>query len=376
MKTIRHPSFFNFKESKIGPAFLFLFLILLAASAFGETTELLSDAVISDITAGEMGDTVVTAFYETPSTVYIDSEPRWWGDADGLGGYGTACANNPGFVVASIPYPDFQYDTFKYTFKNQADLDNFLKDINENGQHVNVLSTDYIKSNPGADHVFSSDGRAPRIQEIIITTDQKVNGGFVRAHNGQVITQDVRLDFEFLPPYAKSYTVNATSGDRADRRSSSLVNNPVFRNNNRYEWVQNYSPGAEIVRRQDGTFYFIESEYKTYNFGAIFLETNKTDDSPLLSASGHVIVPPDTAYLRNTIFNDIHVYSPVVGLTIGLAPHKKVATSSGTEQELTYYPDFDRYQELGLMEIRGLNITIEGGNDIYIYANEDLDVCH
>ena len=83
-----------------------------------------------------------------------------------------------------------------------------------------------------------------------------------------------------------------------------------------------------------------------------------------------MVVPPHTAYLRNTIYNDLHVFSPAVGLTIGLAPPGDVDPESGE-----IYPDLDKYQELGVLDIRNLHISLKGGNDIYIYANEDLDVC-
>lgn len=357
-----------------GTALLFTFMLIVVTSAFGGiATELLSDACISDIAAGAAGDSIITAFYETPSSAYIDSQPRWWGDMDG---YADGCAkNSPGFVVTGIPYNDFQYDSFKYSFKNQSDLDRFLKDLSSSGgAPVNVIATDYIKSNPGADHAFSDDGTAPRIHEIIITTDQKINGAFIRSYNGQVITQKVRLDMEFLPPYAKSYTIEQNASDRSGR-ALRLVHSPAFRNYNQYEWVQSNHTAIEVVRNADGTYYFTQSSPRTYNFGAVFLECTATDSEPLLSNTGRIIVPANKTYLKNTIFNDINVFSPAVGLTIGLAPQKKSDNDSGFSTDDAAIPDLDRYQELGMLEIKNLNIAIKGGNSFYIYANEELEVC-
>jgi hypothetical protein len=131
----------------------------------------------------------------------------------------------------------------------------------------------------------------------------------------------------------------------------------------------------ELVRNQDGTFSFIELSDETYNFGAVFLESGTTGDAPILSESGHVVVPPNTTYLRNTILNDIHLYCPVFGMTIGLAPMGEPVPAGLVVGDQTNYPDLDRYQELGILDIRALNISLKGGNNIYMYANEDLDVC-
>jgi hypothetical protein len=357
-------------------AFVCVMLILMATvPSYAGTVELLSDACISDISAGATGDSVITAFYETPTSAYIDSEPRWWGDMDG---YGSGCTTNPGYVVTNIPYGDFQYDTFKYSFKNQAEVDRFLSDLPSvaalAGVPINVIATDYIRSNPDMGNFFSGDGHGPRIEEIVITTDQKIDGNYVRAHNGEVITQGVRIDLEFLPPYARTYTVNQTRAGSRGEKISILERSATFRNYDRYEWLRR-RPSAAMIRNEDGTISFIEIQDETYNFGAVFLESGKTGDDPILSESGRVVVPPNTTYLKNVIFNDIHVYSPVIGMTIGLAPRGGPVSPDKIVGDQTHYPDLNRYQELGILEIRDLNVTLKGGNDIYIYPNEELDVC-
>ncbi len=360
---------FTLNPSLIRQTFTCFLFLLITVSAYAGTTELLSDACIADITAGA-GDTVITAFYETPTTAYIDNTPRWWGDMDGAAGAG--CGNAPGFIVTNLPYNDFQHDNFKYSFNSQAELDAFINDLATlPGSPINVLATDYIKSNPGTDHIFSNDGRPPRVQEIIITTDQKINGDFVRTHNGQVITQNVRFDLEFLPPYARSYTTETTeqTAEGRDGKTGRLLPSRSFRQYNQYEWVQRNNSGVEIIRNADGTFYFTQRQPHTFNFGAIYLECTTTGDQPILSSSGYVVVPPNTTFLRNTIYNDLNVYSPALGMTIGLAPAGETDPETG---EIS--PDLDHYQELGILDIRNLNISLKGGNDIYVYANEDLDV--
>lgn len=372
MRVHHHNSFFHFHTS--GLLLFCLVLFFITPNVYSGTTELLSDACISDITAGNTSSSTIISCYETPATAFLDDQPRWWGDMNGLAGHGAACAANPGFVVTNLPYADFQYDSFKYTFKNQAAVDRFLNDLPSlPGSPVNVISTDYIKSNPNADHALSSDGTAPRIREIIITTDRKIDGSYIRAHNGQVITQDVRIDLEFLPPYARSYT---TTGNQAAARPGerTVLAYASTKTYNRYEWVQRPQPNADIERNGDGTFYWIQNGNKTYNFGTVFLESGTTGKAPILSNSGRTVVPPHTVYLKNTIFNDLHISSPAIGMTIGFAPEEK-SSSSKSNQETPSSPDLDRYQELGVLDIRNLNVYLKGGNDIFMYANEDLDVC-
>jgi len=345
---------FRFNFARPATAGIVFFLAAVAA-AYGGDVELLSDACIADISAGN-GD-VVSLYFETPTTAYID-ETSWWGDMNGVG---SGCAIDPGFVVTNIPYVDFQYDQFKYSFKDQASADKFVNDLAP--LNANVIDTDYIKSRPNADNIFSGDNTKPRIKEIIFTTDKKIDGNFVRAHNGEVIEQDVRFDLEFLPPYLKSYTIRKSpykGGNTALERSLSL------RNYDRWEWV----PGDKM-RTATGL------QDKTYNFGTVFTEPGTTGDDPILSESGLVVVPPHTAYVRNRIYNDIHIHSPAFGMSIGLAPQGDPIRSDLVWGDQTHYPDFTRYQELGMLEIKNLDIFMGGGNDIYIYPNEDWDVvCH
>jgi hypothetical protein len=366
----------TFQTGSFHAAIVFL-LILIAivspASAGTETAELLSDACIAEISAGT-SDNCVAAYYRTPASAFIDTEPRWWGDMDGFEGDGTGCGFKPGFVVTNIPYTDFQYDSFKYSFQSQAEVDRFLKALPSlGGMPINVIGTDYIRSNPGAGIAFSGDGSGPKVREIIITTDRQIDGDFVRYHQGEVITQSVRFDLEFLPPYAISYKVQADNKNK-DKRTYSLERSETFRNYNRYEWFHR-NPRMEMIRNADGTYSIATIQDETYNFGAVFLESGATGDDPILSNSGRVVVPPNTAYLRNTIFNDIHIYSPVIGMSIGLAPQGLPVPSDEVNGDQTHYPDFNRYQELGILDIRNLNVSLKGGNNIYIYPNEELDIC-
>jgi hypothetical protein len=130
-----------------------------------------------------------------------------------------------------------------------------------------------------------------------------------------------------------------------------------------------------MVRNNDGTFSIITPQDTTHNFGAVFLESGVTADDPILSDSGRMVVPPNTAYLRNTIFNDLHISSPSLALSIGLAPMGLPVAPDEVVGDQTHYPDLNRYQALGMAEIRDLDVFLKGGNNIYIYTNEDLDIC-
>ncbi len=347
------------------PAFVCFFLFATTVFAYEDTTELLSDKCIDEITAGAAGDNGITAFFKTPSTAFIDIEPRWWGDMDG---FPTGCGGpNPGYLVTNMPYLDFQYDTFKYTFKDQAAVDKFIHDLPYlGGSPVNVIDTDYIKSNPRAKNFLSGDGRGPHIQEIIVTTDRKVDGFFVRDHNGQVITQDVRFDLHFLPPYAK------TIHEYTEEEGSIFETSLPFRNYIRYEWSPNRKLRGEMVRNSDGTYSFVEPRGRTYTFGSVYLESGTTGEDPITCGSGRTIVPSDTVWFKTTILNDIIVHSPAVGISVGLAPQGNAVSADELSGDQTHYPDLDRYQEIGILDIRNLKISLKGGNDIYMYANEDL----
>jgi len=349
------------------------FCMMASASVWAGEPELLSDQCIADVTAGTV-NSMMTAFYETPTTAYIDAEPRWWGDMDG---FGKGCGANPGFVVTNIPYADFQYDTFKYSFKNQAAVDEFLTDLSSSGgAPVRVVDTNYIKGEPRAENAFSGDGgRATRVQEVIITTDRKIDGFFVRDHGGEVITQDVRFDLEFMPPYAMTRTIKGSS-DTKQHSTPILEQSLTFRNYLQYEWRQNNKLRPDTIRNDDGTYYFVQRPDVTYNFGAVFLETGVSGDDGIYAQCGRMVVPPQKVYLKNSIFNDIHVYCPAFGMTVGLAPRGEPIPDG----ELVfggdgYYPDLNRYQELGVVDIRHLNVYLKGGNDIYVYANEELNLC-
>lgn len=334
-------------SSFISITILVMLHIAALAPAFADPV-LLSDQMIAGIT----GKAIITNI-ESPSTAdvpQLDVDPAFWGDTDGFD-----AARDPGYVLASLPYQDFQWNEYKYSFPNIRSADAF-KTALANRTGITPTGTTIIKTDPDADAILLDDGTAPKVEEVIVTTDRQVGPYLVHEFDGTVIAEKVRFELTFDDNPCSGYEKNQTS----------------------------------YIKKVDGTFGL---PYRAYSYshsgigpensyqiqrtryGAVFMENGTTGASPLTittsSGTKVPIVPANTSYIVNRLSADIRVHCPQLGLSIGLAPAGEPYPQRLALAGQAHYPDMNRYKELGYLDIKDLDIHMNGCVPIYLYPNQD-----
>ncbi|MFP4040151.1 MAG: hypothetical protein ACLFS7_06375 [Desulfosudaceae bacterium] len=322
---------------------------VLVTPAAGEAM-LLSDQFISRVT----GKAVLATNIEESERIDAPQHevyPAFWGDDDGLAG---TTADAPGYVVVNFPYEHFQWKEFKYSFPDIESADAFKSSL-ASQTNISPTATTVIKSSPNADSIFDNDGTAPRVNEVIVTTNKQVGPYLVHNFQGTVIPEKVRFELTFDDETSSGYDTK----NKSDyiRKIDSAYGRPY----------------RSMTYTTDGIGPDNNYDIQKTRYGAVLMEKGTTGAEPI-RRGGKDIVPAHQPYLINTLSADVEVYSPQLGVAIGLAPAGEPYQPRHLALEgQKNFPDLNRYQELGHLNITGLRIKVSGGVPIYLYHHTEPD---
>ncbi len=366
------------------PAVMFflsvLLILLITLPVFGVT--LLSDKVIADISAGA-GETVKVWIEDNRHGAVSDS--YYYGDTDGIPG-----APNPGYLVYTIPTPDFQsagipgnpgfYTDFEYRFASRADANRFQNQLESNGRFTNIRQRPTY-SNSSADNLLLDDGTAAKIVQVTVITENEVSPRLVRQFNGTVVEEPVVFNLHF-PEIGKTETTFKKSADGT-------------RQYDRNAWTghehQYGKTGWPNVNYQSAYV-----EVADHHYGKLVEYGNGYSDAPIRdNATGNILVPADTVFVKTTMA-PLEMYSPEIALGFALAsmPDNQSAAACSTTDGCgtsgtgstpgDCAPDLSAgYCSIGILGIHNVTIKMSGtenngyfgeiddGNGIYLYGRNN-----